>query len=206
MKMTLSTMLCVNVALLSSISQCSHQKLRDGISAYGTHFPALATIVANTQGPILEMGCGDYSTPMLHALCAPTKRMLVSTDVHQSWLSLFLDLQRSWHTFAYVPAYEKQDQRNNIWYCVGQDAWDSIGQDIHWSVVLIDHSPGLRRVVDIERLRKNTDIFVIHDTEDARYGYDRILNSFKYKYVYDRYNITTTVVSDTIDIATFFEA
>jgi hypothetical protein len=183
----------------------SFPELRKGIANFGTRFPVLATVVANTTGPILEMGCGDYSTPMLHALCAPTKRMLVSTDVSRDWLELFLDLQRNWHTFIYVPAYEKQHSGNNAWFSIGQSAWNSVGSDTHWSVVLIDHNPGLRRVVDIERLRSQTDIFVVHDTEDEQYGYERVLKTFKYVYEYRRYHVTTTVVSDTIDVAKLFE-
>jgi len=180
-------------------------ELREGIAGYGTHFPVLATVVAQTTGPILEMGCGDYSTPMLHGLCAPTMRMLVSADVSETWLSLFLDLERDWHRFIYVPVYEGEHNGNNIWFSIGQWMWDTVGSDTHWSVVFIDHSPGLRRVIDIERLRSQTDIFVVHDTEDMRYGYDRVLKTFKYIYEYRRYHITTTVVSDTIDVAKFFE-
>ena len=183
----------------------SPHELREGIANFGTHFPALALMVAHTTGPILEMGCGDYSTPMLHALCTPTKRMLVSADVSKAWLELFLYMQRDWHTFIYVPAYEQQHNGNNAWFSVGQGAWDTVGSNTRWSIVLIDHNPGLRRVIDIERLRPQTEIFVVHDTEDIQYGYDRVLKTFKYIYEYRQYHITTTIVSDTIDVAKLFE-
>jgi hypothetical protein len=195
----------LNLTLLIVGCLNAYTPLRQGIANHGTHFPALATIVANTQGPILEMGCGDYSTPLLHALCAPTQRFLVSTDADPRWVLLFLDYQRSWHRFQFVPAYEQHDGRNTLWYSVGQNAWDAVGNDVHWSIVLVDQSPGLRRVIDIERLRSHTDIFIVHDTQDSGYGYEPLLSSFKYKYVYDRYHITTTIVSDTIDIGLFFE-
>ena len=181
------------------------QEFRNGINGFGTHFPVLATIAANTAGPILEMGCGDYSTPMLHALCAPMKRMLVSTDADKKWLELFLDMERDWHTFIYVPAYAQYSEKNTVWVSVGEDAWDAIGSDTHWSIVFIDHTPGLRRVVDIERLRSQTDVFVMHDAQDSYYGYDEVLKTFKYVYEYRRYHITTKVASDTIDVAKFFE-
>ena len=35
---------------------------------YATRQPLLALAVAQTDGPILELGCGHYSTPLLHAL------------------------------------------------------------------------------------------------------------------------------------------
>ncbi|HLW72531.1 MAG TPA: hypothetical protein VKR54_00605 [Candidatus Babeliales bacterium] len=181
------------------------QERRVGINAWGTHFPVLATVVANTTGPILEMGCGDYSTPMLHGLCAPTKRTLVSTDASKQWLEFFADMQRDWHTLIYVPAYGPKSNEDDTMFSPEQDAWDSVGADTHWNIVFIDHRPGLRRVIDIERLRSQTDIFVIHDAQDRAYGYDRVLKTFKYVYEYRRYHITTKVVSDTIDVAKFFE-
>lgn len=202
MQKTIRIIVCLLFAY--HITNCATE-LREGIAGYGTHFPVLATIVAQTTGPILEMGCGDYSTPMLHALCAPTKRMLVSTDASEEWLEFFLDMERDWHRFIYVPAYEPRHDANTIWFSISQYMWDNIGSDTHWSVVLIDHSPGLRRIFDIQRLRANTDIFVIHDTEDKRYQYDRVIKTFKYVYEYRRYHVTTTVVSDTIDVAKFFE-
>lgn len=200
MKKMIGIILCLS-------SFCFAEKFRQGIAPYGTHFPVLASVVANTTGPILELGCGDYSTPMLHALCAPTQRQLASTDVSKEWLTLFVDLERNWHLFFYVPAYEPCDERCNILYAPNQDVWNTLLlETVHWSIVLVDHSPGSRRPIEIERLRKNTDIFVVHDTEDDRYGYEPLLSSFKYKYVYERYHVLTTVVSDTIDINKFIEA
>jgi len=43
---------------------------------WGTHQVPLITVVVNTKGPILELGCGDFSTPILHALCTAEKRLL----------------------------------------------------------------------------------------------------------------------------------
>jgi hypothetical protein len=142
---------------------------------------------------------------MLHGLCAPTKRTLVSTDANQTWLEFFLDMERDWHTFIYVPAYGPQSDKNNTMWSPDQNAWDVIGSDTHWNIVFVDHHPSLRRVIDIERLRSHTDIFVVHDTEDYLYGYDKVLKTFKYTYEYRRYHVTTMVVSDTIDVAKFFE-
>jgi hypothetical protein len=167
---------------------------------YGTHMAPLLTVIARTDGPILEMGCGDYSTPLLHALCAPTNRYLMTTDTDRNWLSLFLDLKTDWHNFDYVPVYEDDWELNPE-----PREWNRIGTDRHWSVILIDHRPGERRVVDIVRLRPYTDIFVVHDTQQRTYGYEPVLSTFKYKYVYTRYTTQTTVVSDTIDVESFFE-
>lgn len=171
-----------------------------GDADYGTHMPALVTTVAFTKGPVLEMGCGDFSTPLLHALCAKDQRFLLTVDTDKKWLGYFLDLYSHWHQLWYLPVYEDDWMKNPKPYL-----WDQIGNNVHWSVVFIDHRPGERRVIDIQRLRNNTDIFVVHDTQEASYDYEPTLSSFKYKYVYERYTTQTTIVSDTIDITTFFK-
>ncbi|GEM_PF-1185328 len=162
---------------------------RMGDSQYGTHMTPLFTAVVNTDGPVLELGCGDFSTPMLHALCSVKKRFLLSAESNKNWQKLFFDLKREWHKFKYVSSVQD---------------WANVGSGINWSVVLVDHAPGEQRIVDIERLRPNTEIFVIHDTEDPVYGYEPLLSTFKYKYTYKRYNTTTMLVSDVIDVAALF--
>lgn len=183
-----------------SISVASHRELRTLTDPnYGTHMVPLLTIVAHTAGPILELGCGDFSTPLLHAVCRPQKRYLLSTDTSKEWLDLFLDLETQWHHFQYVPVYENDWDSNPK-----PELWNLVGQAIHWSVVLVDHRPGERRIIDIIRLREHADIFVVHDTQQETYGYELVLNTFKYQYVYKRYATTTTIVSDNIDISSFF--
>ncbi len=168
-----------------------------GSATGGTHQAPLITVVMNTNGPILELGCGDFSTPILHAICAVNQRTLLSAETDNKWLRFFLDLEAPWHKFVYIPIFEnpKKPQPNK---------WDEVGNDTHWNVVLIDHHPGTRRGVDIERLRSHTDIFVVHDTEKSYKGYNTILPSFKYRVVYRRYKKRTTIVSDTIDVTKFF--
>ncbi|MGB8367491.1 MAG: hypothetical protein WCD44_03990 [Candidatus Babeliales bacterium] len=169
-----------------------------GNANWGTHQTPLITAVMNTEGPVLEMGCGDFSTPLLHAICTVNQRTLVSSDADKEWLTLFLDLETSWHHFIYVPVFENTQKPQ-------ENKWNQIGNNTHWSIVFIDHSPGTRRAADIKRLRSHTDIFVVHDTEKAYKDYRPVLASFKYKFVYKRYKKQTTVVSDTIDVATFFK-
>ena len=166
---------------------------------YGTPLVPLITAVTHTDGPILELGSGDFSTPILHALCSGKKRLIVTTDTDKAWLSLFDDLETEWHKFVYVPVY------NDFGVASSPHNWNDIGNDYHWSVVLVDHRPGERRRVDIQRLRNNTDIFVIHDTQEPSYEWS-ILLTFKYSYTYTRYNTYTTIISDTIDVRKMFES
>jgi len=161
-----------------------------GDPRYGTHMVPLMTVIAHTKGPILELGCGDYSTPLMHALCSSTKRYILSTETDSPWLNLFLYLQTPWHEFVHVTSY---------------DEWKNVGNEKFWSVVLVDHKPIEQRIKDIQRLRPCTEIFVVHDTEADIYGYEPIFATFKYRYDYRKYIPYTTVVSDTIDVREFFQ-
>ncbi|MDB2614445.1 hypothetical protein N9Y92_04750, partial [Chlamydiales bacterium] len=166
---------------------------------YGTHMVPLMTVVLNTKGPVLEMGCGDYSTPLLHSLCSVEKRLLLSTETDLKWMNLYVDLENSWHHFQYVPCYEDDWEVNPK-----PRLWDHVGKKMHWGVVFVDHRPGERRIEDVTRLRNQADVIVVHDTEQSTYRYEPVLSTFKYRYVYERYATQTTIVSDTIDVSLFF--
>jgi hypothetical protein len=170
-----------------------------GGGEYGTHMAPLLTAVAYTTGPILELGCGDYSTPLLHALCSKTHRFLLSADTDKKWLHLFMDLENWWHQFKYVPVYEDDWERNPK-----PHLWDEVGAGTRWGVVLIDHRPGERRAVDIKRLKDQADILVVHDAQELGYNYASVMGDFKYRYLYKRYSTQTLVLSNVIDVAALF--
>ena len=47
----------------------------------GSHVPLLASVVAIARpGPVLELGVGDMSTPLLREMCRAMGRELVSVD------------------------------------------------------------------------------------------------------------------------------
>lgn len=201
MKLYILGMLIAGECILSGALLEPVQKNRVMSSSdFGTHIAPLLTAVLHTTGPVLEMGCGDFSTPLLHAVCAQTRRLLVSTDTDQAWLALFRDLETAWHRFEYVPVYEDDWAINPK-----PTLWDAIGSDTHWGVVFVDHRPGERRAVDIARLRHQADIIVAHDTQEAGYQYEPVFATFKYRYTYERYAVQTTLVSDTVNLALLFD-
>lgn len=169
-------------------------------AAYGTHMAPLVTAIMATSGPVFEMGCGDYSTPLLHAICKSQNRFLLSSDTSCDWISLFLDMESVQHKFKYVPVY------TNDWDMNPQPSkWDELGNEVdHWSVVFIDHRPGERRAKDIERFANKADIIVVHDTETASYNYEPVFKTFKYRYDYKRYNVYTTLVSNSVNVHNLF--
>jgi hypothetical protein len=158
----------------------------------------LTKCVSRTDGCVLELGCGAYSTPILHELLADAGRSLLSVDSDREWMVQFEDLRCEWHRLECVGMtdhFRKTGQPLStdfeVWaQCPMIDAHD-------WAVVLVDHRPGERRKDDILRLRNRARYIVVHDTEAACYGYEPILSKFKYRFDYKRETAAwTTVVSD----------
>lgn len=128
---------------------------------YGTHLTPLIGMVGATSGPVLELGSGDYSTPILHSLCAK-KRLLITADQNGEWLSKFLDLESDLHKLYVVKD------------------WEKFGiVDRKWDVAFVDHSPGERRVFEIERLRRKARFVLVHDSEGITYGFEPYFAKYK---------------------------
>lgn len=64
---------------------------------WGSHLPALMACVAACDGPVLEIGCGHFSTPCLHALCSALGKELVTLEVHDGWRERFVGYSCGWH-------------------------------------------------------------------------------------------------------------
>lgn len=163
----------------------------DNSSEYGSHFIPLTYAALNSSGPILEMGTGHYSTPLLHVICMTQNRQLLSVDTSKEWLKNFDNLKNSLHNFLYLPVYEDDWSVNPK-----PELWDSIKDNTKWGVVFIDHRPGERRKIDIQRFKDSAEFIVVHDTQQASYGYEEVLNSFKFRLDYKRFETWTTIVSD----------
>lgn len=143
------------------------------VTDWENHRPLLwLALEATGSGPVIEMGCGDGSTRQLHEYCSDTHRQLFSFDTDQDWINRFADCMTHTHRFVRII---------NNWH---------IAQDIcpNPSVILVDHAPGERRIVDIKNYSDHMapgGIIVMHDTQPpptaADYGYERIWNLFKYK-------------------------
>jgi len=149
-------------------------------NTYGSHLPHLLKAVELTAGPVLELGCGDSSTPALHKVCAVQGRFLVSIDSDAEWLSRFKHLESDSHRFEHLADPAARDWLNK-----------------EWSVVFVDHAPGNTRQPAIERARSRAELVLLHDSEDIGYGMEEdFWKTFK-AYKHHRYSRPwTTVASD----------
>jgi len=154
---------------------------------YGSHIPILIKVLQLSEGPVLELGSGVFSTPILHWLCLEAKRLLMTYENDMEHFEMNKVFETNEHQIKFV---------NN---------WDDAKiEDTHWGVVFVDHGPGERRVVEIARLAQKADYIIVHDTEpdhDSQYSYiDHAFPLFKYRYNYKRRRPYTTVLSNFKDL------
>jgi hypothetical protein len=69
------------------------------INPGGTHLPLLMRAIINTTGPVLELGVGWNSTPVLHEACSG--RLLVSVENEPQWAENFRFLETPQHRIVY---------------------------------------------------------------------------------------------------------
>lgn len=152
---------------------------------YGTHLPILVKAVMATDGPVLELGCGLASTPVLFWLCQSAGRRFVSIENDKKWIKQ-----------VGYPIYFTDD-------------WNKIEvDDTYWSVVFLDHRPGERRIIDAIRIEDKADIIILHDSEpelDKYYQYSKIYPMFKYRYDDNKFLPHTVVLSNKVNLKKIFK-
>jgi hypothetical protein len=147
-----------------------------------SHMPSLIKLVQNTEGPILELGSGPYSTPILHWLCSVTGRRLITYENVESYYKFARQFQTKYHSIRFIKS------------------WDEVPVK-KYSIVMIDHEPSERRVVDIERF-KDSDYLIVHDTEDKMeylYGFSKIYHLFKNRHDFTSGNRTSILSNKSLD-------
>lgn len=140
----------------------------------------LIKTVQNTNGKILELGAGPYSTPLLHWICKEKGQKLLTLENNLDYYKFARQFQSRLHSIRQV---------ENI---------DDLEINDHFSVVFIDHNFENRmRGQDAIRFKDNADFVVLHDSEEERnYGYDKAWKHFKYRYDWKECKPWTTVLSN----------
>lgn len=141
-----------------------------GANDWNNHIFLLWLALEETKsGDVIEMGMGDGSTNQLHQYCKENKRVLYSFETDENYMKKFIHLHSNNHIMTRII---------NDWHIAKDICSDP-------SVILIDHAPGERRIVDVKRFAEMNGILILHDTQPqptaADYGWDRIWALFKYK-------------------------
>ncbi|HCQ31617.1 TPA: hypothetical protein DIU27_04535 [Candidatus Collierbacteria bacterium] len=159
------------------------------IARMATHVPVLTRAFDLSEGDVLEIGTGYFSTTLLDWLCAISGRKLVSYETDPRWYEKTKRMQSDYHDIIFV------------------ENWDAIPLDQkHWGLAFIDHAPHARRSVEIKRLKDKAEYIVAHDTEprsEKLYGYPNIYSLFKYRFDDKRVEPWTSVLSNFHTLAKF---
>ena len=149
--------------------------------------PVLMKLVGVTSGPILELGCGMYSTTYLHWACYPSKRPITTCESKDDWIGFARQFETDFHKIIHVAN------------------WDLLDLSSPWSIAFVDHAPDERRIEEIMKLT-HADYVVAHDAESRRehkYNYRRARPLFKYRTTYDGARPHTAVFSNKYDLTSF---
>ncbi|MEW5816993.1 MAG: hypothetical protein AB1798_16560 [Spirochaetota bacterium] len=150
-------------------------------SSAASHIPLLVRIFDLSEGNVLEIGTGYFSTLVLHWLAHIYKRKVYSYENDPYWYKRALRANSKYHTVIKV------------------DNWDELPVDKRWGLVFIDHKPGERRIVEVERFANSADYIVIHDTEpehEKEYKFSKIWHLFKYRSDWKKTKPWASVVSN----------
>lgn len=111
------------------------------MDAYATHLEILVETALNTTGAILELGCGDYSTPVLSAIAKFQGRQFTAQASSPEWAARLGAELVDWRT------------------------WKPSG---HWGMVFLDSEESvINRMKRLPELADITEVVVMHDADTA---------------------------------------
>lgn len=144
---------------------------------YMTHLPALFAALLETTGPVLEIGAGLGSTPMIRSFCQGAGRPFVSVDSNPEWA--YKSGARLDEDYGSLPDMAK----------------------IQWGVVFVDHAPEEDRIRVANLFRDSAEIIVIHDWSSADTNAHGSVGGFHHIKVDERFFPTTISLSNRRHIA-----
>lgn len=141
---------------------------------WSSHIPLLIKVMQQSDGPVLELGAGPSSTPLLYWMCFDMDRPFTSYETNKEYSDAM-----SKFGVQHVENYDKVEAKP-------------------YDVVFIDSAPPERRHIDVERF-KDSNFIIIHDSQrhlDQYFHYKSIYHLFKYRWKYGKVKPHTTVLSN----------
>ena len=160
------------------------------IDGWSTHQFPLITAAMNTEGPIVEFGCGNYSTPLLHAIAKKQQREFTVYSSDGEWAKSFMDLADSITV-------------------IRNEQWKGRLFEHHAGLLFVDSEQSVKdREPQIRRYADQVEVIVIHDAQVLQRGktLQPLMEEFKYSYHWQRLSpkATTAVFSQHIDVSQWF--
>ena len=129
------------------------------MDAYATHQSALIKTVLETDGDILELGCGDYSTPILSLIAKHQNKKFFIKSSDTEWSKKFIDIA---------------DIEIVDW-----STWEPQGS---YGVIFLDNEQlTSERIKWLPTLSKIAKVIVMHDVDAAMLApdYQKLTEGFK---------------------------
>jgi hypothetical protein len=178
------------------------------IDPYSTHQALLVAAMLKTQGPILEMGGGYYSTPIVSAFANAQRREPPTIETGAAVYELLQRFSSPFHKIWLVGGYDfaadgrfipRADTTRAEYLEIQSRFLPDFCKEgpPRWSVVFVDHALGYLRGPAIEHFAESADFIVTHDTElvDA-YGFEPCLSTFRYRWDSSLHVPHATIVSN----------
>jgi len=163
--------------------------------------PLTVAALLSQRGDILELGCGGFSTPILHRIGAEFNRQVVSVDVSLEWVTKLIIYNTT--------------STHKIYHVKNSDL-ETFGRDKSWGLVLVDHGgpPAYTRSTYALDFAHKAKIVVAHDAEKMsekhfKYEKNKVKNHFKYACKYTAFQnknlirsqyVSTWILSNYIDL------
>lgn len=170
--------------MTKTVTQIDCPKGFNSDTDYSSHRPLLYLGLLNTEGDVIECGCGYGSTNLIDSWCLINGREFSSYENDSGWsgkFKLHKGTQVLFHkSYPTVPIKDK----------VG--------------LLFVDSKPGEERKDIVNGYRDTADVIILHDTEEGAqniYGIREVLDSFKYRLNYYPEGLPgTTALSNKINV------
>lgn len=162
------------------------RKLNANLSKnYTTHMGMLLMVLFNSKGPVIELGGGPFSTPLLHWVCKMQDRELITYENEPDYYAFERQFQSRQHRIRFV------------------ENWDDIEIPEHVGMVFVDHHPPERRMIETLRFKDVADFIVIHDSERVAITYNRpeVYDQFKHRFDWKECKPWCSVLSNFKDLS-----
>ena len=153
-----------------------------------SHLPLFLACIAATEGPVLEIGVGFHSTPIIHSLLGALGREFVSAESDQYWIDVF---KRDYECPPDDGGFSHQ-------FLVDDDSTIKSLAETEWAVVLVDDSPGYPRCDNVKLFLPVADYVLVHDAqgEDIMGPMRPVIKDVKHQFMHKRFFPWTLALSN----------
>ena len=158
-------------AIFLSLLSAEDKNNRFTWDAWSTHQPVLYAVAKSTTGPIIEFGCGNGSTDLLHKICQKEGRTLITLDDDLRWLNKFAKKylgrgyspdNSGWHKFYFVPGKNLANLEDPSHWVDFMEKLELLSS-LDFDVCFIDQAPWLARYETVKKMRNKARFVIVHD-------------------------------------------